>query len=71
MAGLEQYRSDCNRGQQYSAATTGLFISSLVVGAAGTASFLVGAHQASRERRVEIRPAISHQEASLTLRFPF
>jgi len=71
LMGAAPYRSDCNQGRQYNAATTGLLISSLLVGAAGTASFIVGAHQASRERPVEIRPALSYNEVSLTLRFPF
>jgi tetratricopeptide (TPR) repeat protein len=71
LMGSEQYRSDCNRGQQYNAATTGLLISSLVVGAAGTASFIVGARQASRARGIEVQPAISYNAASLQLRFPF
>jgi len=70
LVGADQYRADCKSGQQYNAATTGLLISSLVVGAAGTASFILGAHQASRGR-VEVRPALSYNEASLTLRFPF
>jgi len=70
LSNTAQYRSDCNRGQQLSSATTGLLISSLLVGAGGTASFLVGAHQAARGH-VEVRPALSLSEASLTLRFPF
>jgi hypothetical protein len=71
LMGTEPYRSDCNRGQQYNAATTGLMISSLVVGAAGTASFIIGARQASRARGIEVQPAISYNAASLQLRFPF
>jgi hypothetical protein len=71
LVGADQYRADCKSGQQYNAATTGLLISSLVVGAAGAASFIAGARQAAKASAVEVRPAISYNEASLTLRFPF
>ncbi len=67
----DKYRSDCNAGQQFSTATTALLITSLIVGAGGTASFIVGAHQAARVRGVEVAPAITLREASLQLRFPF
>lgn len=66
-----RYRSECTRGQQLVSATTGLLIGGLLAGAGATASFLVGAHRAAKERRVEVRPAVSLSEASLTLRVRF
>jgi tetratricopeptide (TPR) repeat protein len=65
------YRRDCTRGQQFSDATTGLFISSLALGVAGTVSYIIGAHQGARDRHIEVAPALSLREASLQLRFPF
>ncbi len=66
-----RYVSDCNRGQQLSTASTALIITSLIVGAGGTASYIAGVYQADRAGVVEVRPAISLSEATLTLRFPF
>ena len=66
-----RYVSDCNRGQQLSTASTALIISSLLLGVGGTASYIVGAVQADRAGAVEVRPALSLSEATLTLRFPF
>lgn len=66
-----RYVSDCNRGQQLSTASTALIISSLLLGAGATASYIVGAVQADRAGAVEVRPALSLSEATLTLRFPF
>lgn len=66
-----RYVSDCNRGQQLSSATAGLLLTSLLAGVGGTVSYLVGVHQAERAGAVEVRPAISLSEATLTLRFPF
>ena len=66
-----RYVSDCNRGQQLSTASTALIITSLIVGAGGTASYIAGVYQADRAGAVEVRPALSLNEASLTLRFPF
>ncbi|HEX6835549.1 MAG TPA: hypothetical protein VF334_03195 [Polyangia bacterium] len=66
-----RYVSDCNRGQQLSSATAGLLLTSLFAGVGGTVSYLVGVHQAARAGAVEVRPAISLSEATLTLRFPF
>jgi hypothetical protein len=65
-----QYTSDCNRGQQYSAATTALFVSSAAFGIAGTIAYVVGAKQAARHH-VEVAPAISYNAAALQLRFRF
>jgi tetratricopeptide (TPR) repeat protein len=71
LMGTDAYRRDCNRGQQYSAATTGLFVSSLALGVAGTVSYILGARQARRARGVELAPAVSLRSAALQLRFPF
>jgi tetratricopeptide (TPR) repeat protein len=65
-----QYVSDCNHGQQYSAATTGLFASGVALAAAGTIAYVVGAKQ-SAKARIEVAPAISYNAAALRLRFPF
>jgi len=71
LANTGTYRRDCTRGQQFSDATAGLLISSLALGVAGTVSYIIGAHQGARERRIEVAPALSLREASLQLRFPF
>jgi hypothetical protein len=65
------YRRDCTRGRQFSDATTGLFISSVALGVAGTVSYIIGAHQGARDRHIEVAPALTLREASLQLRFPF
>jgi tetratricopeptide (TPR) repeat protein len=65
------YRADCNRGRQYADATSAMFATSTALAVAGTISYIIGAHQAKRARAVEVRPALSLSEASLTLRFPF
>lgn len=71
LMGTAQYRSDCTRGQQFSAATTGLMISTLLVGAGATASFIVGAYQRAKARGIEVQPAVSYNAAQLSLRIPF
>ena len=71
LMGTAQYKSDCTHGQQLAAATTALWMTTLLVGAGGTASFIVGAHQAAKARGVEIRPAVSYNAAALQLRIPF
>ena len=70
-AGANQFHRDCTRGEQYSSATTGLFISSLALGVAGTVSYLVGVHQGVKARGLEVAPAVSLNAAALQLRFPF
>jgi tetratricopeptide (TPR) repeat protein len=71
LTGADAYRHDCTRGEQYSAATTAMFVGSAAFAVAGTISYIVGARQAARARGVEVMPAVSYTSAQLQLRIPF
>lgn len=57
--GTAQYRSDCNSGQSWTSAATAMLALWPALAAAGTVSYLVGAHQGKRARetrRVQLLP---------------
>ncbi|HEY2748075.1 MAG TPA: hypothetical protein VGL86_25805 [Polyangia bacterium] len=67
------YRESCNRGQQYSDATTALFVGGAALAVAGTVSYIIGARKASRarERDVAVAPVLGPSLAGLQLRATF
>jgi hypothetical protein len=71
LMGSDAYRRDCNRGQQYSNVVTGMFVSSAAFAIAGTISYIVGAGQAARARRVQATPVATRDGAGFQLRYTF
>jgi hypothetical protein len=78
---LAKYRSDCNSGNTYANATTGLWFATGALATAGIVSFIVGDRQAAhaKERKraglwqqsLRVAPVFSHQGGGVSAAFEF
>jgi hypothetical protein len=62
---VAKYKSDCNSGNNFAAASTGLWVATGVLAAGGVAAIIVGQVQASRARKERAVSGVSLMRQSL------